>query len=289
MNSIGVLLRSVSRPFPPSMVMLALGLFWAMSAPVSAKDQKILAKYDISFNGLSIGDFKLMSNFWKGNYAMKARASISILGGLLFEWRGDTESSGRLYSLGPRPDAFRFGFKTSDKRGKVDLAFSDNRVTQLDVSPPKKKSSRRIPVTRAHMKNVVDPLSAIVMLSKTGVGKTSREICSGEIPIFDGNARYDLRLSYKDTKKIQARYGYRGRAYVCKVKFVPIAGHKRGDDRSEFAAKNNGIEVWMVPLKKADIFVPHFIRIPTPVGLASMTAMDFRIGPAERRDAMLHQ
>lgn len=289
MNGIGALFRSLARPLLLSLLTLVLALFWAMSVSASARDQKITAKYDISFNGLSIGDFKLISNFWKNNYAMKARASISILGGLLFEWRGDTESRGRLNSRGPHPDIFRFGFRTSNKRGQVDLAFSGNRVTQLDVSPPKKKSSRRIPVTRAHLRNVVDPLSAIVMLSKSGVGKSSRQVCSGEIPIFDGNARYDLHLSYKDTKRINARYGYRGRAYVCKVKFVPIAGHKRGDDESEFAARTNGIEIWMVPLRKADIFVPHFIRIPTPVGLASMTAMDFRIGPAERRDAMLRQ
>lgn len=289
MNGNGVHSRSFSHPLLLALLMLALALFWAKGVPASAKDQKITAKYDISFNGLSIGDFKLISNFWKKNYAMKARATISILGGLLFEWRGATESSGRLFSRGPRPDAFKFGFKTSKKRGNVDLVFNDNRVTQLAVSPPKRRSSRRIPVTRAHMKDVVDPLSAIVMLSKSGIGKSSRQVCSGNIPIFDGNARYDLRLSYKGAKRIQARYGYRGRAYVCKIKFVPIAGHKRGNKESEFAAKTNDIEVWMVPLKKADIYVPHYIRIPTPVGLAVMTAMDFSIGPVQRQDAMLRQ
>lgn len=289
MNGIGVALRSFSRPVLRSFLTMALALPWAMSLPAQAKDQKITASYDISFNGLSIGDFTLISNFWKNNYDMKARASISILGGLLFEWRGDTESSGRLLSRGPRPDSYRFVFKTSNKRGNVDLAFSGNQVTQLAVSPPQRKSSRRVPVTRAHMRNVVDPLSAIVMLSKQGVNRSSGQVCEGRIPIFDGNARYDLRLSYKNTKSVYAAYGYRGKAYVCKVKFVPIAGHKRGDDESEFAAKTNGIEVWMVPLKKADLFVPHYIRIPTPVGMASMTASRFSIDPVERRGAMLNQ
>lgn len=289
MNGIGVASRSFSRPVLLSFLMIALALFWAMSVPASARDQKITAKYDISFNGLSIGDFKLISNFWKDNYDMKGRATISILGGLLFEWRGDTESSGHFNSHGPRPASFSFGFKTSNKRGKVDLAFSGNHVSQLAVSPPQKKSSRRVPLTRAHMQNVVDPLSAIAMLSKQGVSKSSRQVCSGRIPIFDGNARYDLRLSYKATKRVNAGYGYRGRAYVCKIKFVPIAGHKRGDDESEFAAKTNGIEVWMVPLKKADIYVPHYIRIPTPVGVASLTASNFAIEPVELQDAMLRQ
>jgi hypothetical protein len=289
MNGIGVATRSFFSPVMISFLTIALALFWMTGRPAEAKDQKIVAAYDISFNGLGIGDFKLVSNFWKDNYVMKGRASISILGGLLFEWRGDTESNGRLHSRGPRPASFTFDFRTSDKRGRIDLAFSGNRVTQLDVSPPQRKSSRHVPLERAHMQGVVDPLSAIVMLSKTGLNKSSRQVCSGTIPVFDGNTRYDLRLSYKKTQTVQSSYGYNGKAFICKVKFVPIAGHKRGDDESEFAAKSNGIEVWMVPLKKAGIYAPHFIQIPTLVGTARITASSFEVGPVERQDAMLQQ
>jgi hypothetical protein len=289
MNGIGVASRFVTRPVLLSFLTIALALLWSMCQPALAKDQKITAKYDISFNGLSIGDFLFVSNFWKSSYDMKARASISILGGLLFEWRGDTESSGRMHSRGPRPDTFRFGYRTSDRRGQVDLGFSGNRVTQLDVTPPQRTSSRQVPITRAHLQDVVDPLSALVMLSKSGLGKSSRQVCSGHIPIFDGNARYDLRLSYKQSSTVHAGYGFRGKAFVCKVKFVPIAGHKRGDQESEFAAKTNGIEVWMVPLKKAGIYVPHYIRIPTPAGTASMTALNFDVEAADRQNAMLDQ
>lgn len=289
MNGIGVVCRNGFRPVFLSLLTIAIALLWAMSGPASAKDQKITAKYDISFNGFSIGDFKLVSNFWKNRYDMKAKASVTILGGLLFEWRGDTTSSGRLYSRGPRPASFSFGFRTSKKRGQVDLAFSGGRVTQLAVTPPQKKSSRRVPVTSAHLRNVVDPLSAIVMISKRGLNKTGKQVCRGRIPIFDGNARYDLKLSYKKSKTINSKYGYNGRAYICKVKFVPIAGHKRGDDESEFAARTNGIAVWMVPLKDAGIYVPHFINIPTPVGTASLTAKRFSVEPALRQGAMLSQ
>lgn len=289
MNGIGVAHRSFTRPVLLSFLTIVLALIWAMSQPVHAKDQQISAKYDISFNGIGIGDFMVVSNFWKNNYNLKGHASISILGGLLFEWRGDTQSSGRLYSRGPRPSSFSFGYRTSDRRGKVDMAFANNRVIQSAVNPPQKNTSKRIPVTRAHMNNVIDPLSAVVMLSKSGLNKTSSQVCSGRIPIFDGSARYDLRLSRKTVKTVQAGYGYRGKAYVCKVKFVPIAGHKPGDNESEFAASTNGIEVWMIPLKEAGIFVPHYIVIPTPVGTAYLTASKFDVDPVARRDAMLQQ
>lgn len=289
MNGIGVAARYFFRPALISFVTTTLAVLWVAGQPAQAKDQKIVAAYDISFNGLGIGDFKLVSNFWKDTYVMKGRASISILGGLLFEWRGDTESNGRIHSQGPRPASFTFDFRTSDKRGRVDVAFSGNRVIQLDVTPPQRKSSRHVPLERSHMQGVVDPLSAIVMLSKQGLDKSSRQVCSGTIPVFDGNARYDLRLSYKKTQSVQSSYGYNGKAFICKVKFVPIAGHKHGDHESEFAANSNGIEVWMVPLKEAGIYAPHFIQIPTPVGTATLLASSFEVGPVERQDAMLQQ
>nr|MBX2804833.1 DUF3108 domain-containing protein [Hyphomicrobiales bacterium] len=188
-----------------------------------------------------------------------------------------------------RPDSYSFDYSTNEKRGNIDVAFNGNAVTQLDVTPPMRKSSRHVPITRTHMKGVVDPLSALVMLSKSGLDLSSRQVCSGRLPIFDGNARYDLRLSYKHSKPVVSGYGYRGKAYVCKVKFVPISGHKQGDEESEFAAKTNGIEVWMVPLKKAGIHVPHHIKIPTLAGTAYMTALEFGVKPVDHQNAMLDQ
>ncbi len=287
MNGIGVAHRTFFRTLLVSLSGASLGLLLAAGQPAYGKDQQILAKYSINFNGLSIGDFRLNSSFSGDSYDLKARAQISLLGGLLFEWRGDTTSSGRLHSRGPRPSSFNFGFRSSGKSGDVALAFTGNRVSEMAVNPPQKSSDRRIPVTRAHMQNVVDPLSAVVMLSKRGLGKSGGEVCKGRIPIFDGNARYDLRLSYKTTRTVSGGYGYSGPAFVCKVKFVPIAGHKRGDDESEFAARNEGIEVWMVPLKAGGLYVPHYINIPTPVGTASLTASKFEVESGARRDAML--
>ncbi|MBX2804395.1 MAG: hypothetical protein KTR19_00360, partial [Hyphomicrobiales bacterium] len=101
MNGIGVASRFSFRPLWQVFLTIGVLTLGPVSAGAQAKDQKIIAKYDISFNGLSIGDFRLESNFWKSSYDIKARANISIFGGLLFEWRGDTASSGRIVSNDP--------------------------------------------------------------------------------------------------------------------------------------------------------------------------------------------
>jgi hypothetical protein len=126
-----------------------------------------------------------------------------------------------------------------------------------------------VPVTRAHLQNVVDPLSAVVLLA-TPRDKTT-EVCNRRLPIFDGKQRYDLVLSYKRTKKVSTEEGYNGPAYVCKVKFLPIAGHKQGDPDNNYAARNDGMEVWMVPVSRTSLYVPYYIQIPTQAGTATLT------------------
>lgn len=274
-------------------LLCAFGLAMAAGAPLGAEPQgkpvKVKANYGINFNGLNIGDFKLTALLSSNEYSVSADADISLLAGILFEWRGTTSSSGRVIRRGPLPYNYSFGYKTSDKSEKIDVKFSNNVVSEIAVNPPQRPSSARIPITRKHMQNVVDPMSAIVMLTNTGgAGKSGAEVCTRRLPIFDGKARYDLQLSYKGAKNITAANGYKGPAYICKVKFHPIAGHKPGDDDSNYAAKSENIEVWMMPVSQAGIYVPYYIYVPTPVGTATLTSSGFDVDvPGDMRRALI--
>jgi hypothetical protein len=263
-------------------LLCAIGLAIAAGAPSraepEAKPVKVKANYGINFNGLNIGDFKLTALISSNEYSVTANADISLLAGILFEWRGTTSSSGRVIRRGPLPYNYSFGYKTSDKSERIDVKFSNNVVSEIAVNPPQRPSSSRVPITRKHMQNVVDPMSAVVLLTNTGgAGKSGVEVCTRRLPIFDGKARYDLQLSYKGVKTISAANGYKGPAYICKVKFYPIAGHKPGDDDSDFAAKSDGIEVWMMPVSQAGIYVPYYIYVPTPAGSATLTSSGFDV------------
>jgi len=288
MNAVRVFPRKASAFLAAACLMAGLAFTAATVTPASAKDaKKVTAKYDIGFNGFSIGRFTLWSSLDDREYQLKAKARISVLAGILFEWRGNTSSSGRVYAQRPRPYSFNFGYQTSSKSETINLEFSNNYVKDVSVSPPQRESSKRVPVSRKHMRNVVDPLSAIVMLTNIGSRKSGREVCTRRLPIFDGKARYDLKLSYKGTKTVSTAHGYRGPAYICKIKFRPIAGHKRGDDEARFAAANDRMEIWMVPLKEADLYVPYYIYLPTQVGTASLTASQFDVKNGGSRGALL--
>ncbi len=262
------------RGFAAAVLLTCVGLSGAQAEP--AGGMKVNAAYDISFNGLSIGDFQLSTNMGAREYSMTAKASISVLGGIVFEWNASTRSSGTVTASGPRPSAYSFAYKTSDKKEQIDLKFTSNTVSQITLNPPRGSSAKRIPITQAHLQNVLDPLSAVVQLSHARTQKQKSSACNKRLQIFDGKARYDLVLSPKGAKQINAS-GYKGTAYICRVKYVPIAGHKAGkkDDENELAAANDNIEIWMIPVAEADLFIPYYISVPTSVGKATMTTSKF--------------
>ena len=266
---------------------LALTLIMAASGfspPAAAEDAKIFARYDIAYNGLSIGTFRFRSNWNTRDYHLRAGARISLLNGMLFEWNARTESSGRLTPDGPKPERYNFGYESGDKAGSVRLRFNGSSVSDVNVDPPPKRN--RVPVERQHMRGVIDPLSAVIGLSQFRRPNRGARSCNEELRIFDGKMRYDVTLRYKSTRKVSSG-GYNGPAYVCRAKFRAIAGHKPDKEETNFLEKTNDIEVWLIPAEKAELFVPYRINLPLPIGSASLTTEEFRLEYARGRKLMV--
>jgi hypothetical protein len=69
-------------------------------------------------------------------------------------------------------------------------------VKELAVDPPNAPNPDRIPVTDAHRRGVVDPLSAALVRVSGNGDLVSPEACRGVILVFDGRMRFDLQLSF---------------------------------------------------------------------------------------------
>lgn len=296
-------MKSVSASRPPALrywsVRLGLGALLigaAIGAPAPARAEpseinpyvsKVVASYNIRFNGIGIGDFKFWSNLTSRQYTMTAKASISVLLGMAMDWKGSTSSSGMVTAKGPLPANYSFAYEANDKHEQVQLRFANNAVQEVVVNPPKGQKAGQVPITVEHLRDVVDPLSAVILLSRMGAGKSGGQACERRLPIFDGKMRYDLIFHYKATRQINSESGYSGPAYVCKVRFVPIAGHKPGR-KEDVITNSDAIEVWLVPVPDAHLMVPYHVSIPTPAGSASMTSERFEIEtPARGRKRAL--
>ena len=242
------------------------------------------AVYQISWLGAHIGDFRIKSSITTRQYSLQATAELSVFFGT-FSWQGATTSSGLMTANGPVPQNYTFKYATNDRRESVELRFQKRMVQDILVNPPQFPGARHVPITAAHLQNVVDPLSAIVLLSQARLNHG--EACNKRLPIFDGKIRYDLILSPKGTRTIGSAGKLRGTAYVCSVRFVPIAGHKMGKQgENEVASGNTGIEVWLVPVPEAGLIVPYYVHVPTPAGTASMVTAKFDVQTPAGRHAL---
>ncbi len=242
------------------------------------------AVYQISWLGAYIGDFKIRSSITNRQYSLQASAELSVFFGT-FSWRGSTTSSGMMTANGPVPQNYTFRYATGERRESVELRFQRRMVQDILINPPQYPGSRNVPITAAHLQNIVDPLSALVLLSQARL--TRGDACNKRLPIFDGKIRYDLILSPKGTRNIGSAGRLHGTAYVCSVRYVPIAGHKMGrQGENDFAGGNTGIEVWLVPVPEAGLLVPYFVQVPTPAGTASMVTAKFDVQTPGGRHAL---
>jgi hypothetical protein len=251
---------------------------------VAVKPSTVNALYNIHFLGAHVGDFKIHSSITPRQYSMQATADISVLFGA-FSWKGVTSSYGLMTANGPVPQNYNFRYATSEKREAVELRFQQRMVSDIIINPPYHPSTRAVPITAADLQNVVDPLTSIVLLAQARPSRlTNGEACNKRLPIYDGKIRYDLVLSPKGTRSIDEGR-LRGTAHVCRVSYVPIAGHKAGKS-SDYASGNSGIEIWLVPVPEAGLLIPYYVQVPTPAGTASMVSARFSVDTSAGRHAL---
>ncbi len=252
----------------------------------TVKASNVRAIYNIHWLGTHIGEFKINSTITNRRYTLSATADISVFFGTV-DWHGVTASNGMMTANGPVPQSYSFRYHTDERREAIEIRFQQKMVQDIIINPPSYPAGRSVPITAAHLQNVVDPLSALVLLSQARLSRRSGEgACNKRIPIFDGKVRYDLVLSpsAKGVRHIEPAGRLRGPAYVCRVNYVPIAGHRPG--KNDYATGNTGIEIWLVPVPDAGLLVPYYVHVPTPAGTASLVAARFDVETPGGRHAL---
>ena len=263
---------------------VALAACAAASPRAEAWPSVVRATYDVNFNGINVGTFEFQSHTEGKSYSLSGSAQLTIL---LFNWIGEIRTFGLLSSArAPRPAAFSFEFQAAGKTGSTRMDFASGNVAEVRHMPPAPPKPDTVPVREQHLKGVLDPLSAILVL----VNYANPDPCDRRLPIFDGRERFDLVLSYKGQTKVneQQPSGQPAIAHVCRVRYRPIAGHLT-DAESSYLATSNDIEVSLRPVPSANILVPYQITIPTMLGYATIVSKRVEIEtPGSPQIALLH-
>lgn len=254
----------------PVLLTLA-GPSWAnpkvVKLPSAAPPVEISASYKISLNGFDLGTLLFNSRVQNGSYTADSDVKLSALLGV-FKWHGVTRTSGTVSGAAHQPQGYSFEFDGSVRSGSIRMGFTGPEITSLTVNPASFSASDTVPLERQHLKNAVDPLSAILSLTRV----EGDNPCARKLAIFDGKQRFDLALSFRRQDTIgTSENGQPLAAIVCKVKYTPVAGYRNNSETQALAA-NNDIEIAFRKAPNATMMVPHRVVIPTMAGDAVIEA-----------------
>jgi hypothetical protein len=245
----------------------------------------VRAVYDVYFNGFTVGSFEFQSQSEEESYTFSGSAQLSLLLGAI-TWFGETRAFGLIANHAPRPAAFTFDFRANSKVGSTKMDFVNGAVADVRHSPPALPKPGIVPLREQHLRGVLDPLSAVMVLARG----SNPNPCDRHLSIFDGKERFDLVLTYKGQMKVneQQPSGQPAMAHVCRVKYQPIAGHK-ADVETSFIATTDGIELALRPIPSVNVQIPYQITIPTMFGNATIVARRIEIeSPGRPQIALLH-
>jgi hypothetical protein len=244
---------------------------WAEQA---AAGGQISATYHVDLAGFSLGEFRLAIAVHGPTYEIEGNGRFSLLAGSLYRGAGIAASTGKLTKAGPRPSTFTLRYEGGGKKEQREMSFADGAVSQVSIIPRKKQGRRRVPVSKGQLEDVLDPLSAAFLQTRP-----DNPVCDNTLPVFDGRLRFNIVLTPKraDSLPKNAPTNLSGPAAVCKVKFVPIGGHKPDNSGIKFMSETDQIEVWLVPLPRTSMYLPYWIGAPTPLGCGSVTLTEIKI------------
>jgi hypothetical protein len=240
-------------------------------APALAQAQTLKVTYDLSLAGLPMGKADLVSSFKGKKYRMQGHAKLSGLAMILTGGKGEASASGTLDEAKPRSTTFAVVSKTSDNQRSIRMDLKGGKVAEVEIDPPLEPKTDRVPVKAADKRDVVDPMSALLMPALASKSLIDPDNCNRTIPVFDGASRMNVVLSYAETRKVEVP-GYSGPVLVCNARYVPISGHRSERPATKFMQENRDMAVWLAPVEGPGLLFPLKVSVRTMIGMGEMQA-----------------
>ena len=224
------------------------------------------ARYRLRFNNIGVGNLDVNSKTTAESYSISGSGKVSVLLGL-FAWSGTSSVSGAIKGGFPAPTTYAFEWRHNKKGSAARIGFKDRVATEIAVEPPPRVRPDTVPLTPAHKAGVLDPLSALMILTKAD----NRPPCDRRASIFDGSQRYDIVLTPKRQTRLPSLSGGGALeiAYVCRIMYEPVAGH-RANANTQTYASNRDAEIVLRRIPGSEMLIPDSVTIPTAWGTGSM-------------------
>jgi hypothetical protein len=246
----------------------------AIAAPAQAQAQnqtKLTAHYTISVARIPVGKIAWSLDIGDGSYATRGTGEASGVASLAVSGKGSVSAQGAVKD--GRLDATEFiaDITRGDEKSDMRMALDHGTVTDIKAAALA-PGDDRVPVTAAHREGILDPLTAW-LIPADGV---TREACERTLPIFDGQRRFDLKLTFKRMDSVKSDKGYQGAVAVCALSFQPVAGHRASSSLVKYLSQGRDIELWLAPVAGARVLVPIRLSLANMLGNLVVQAHEFQ-------------
>lgn len=252
-------------------VFASIILFTSTSLPSAAEDGEIRATYEFAFVGLTIAEADVMIALRGNVYTVRVNYRTSRVASMMGSATGEAMSTGGYKKGRLVPATFSFAHQEGQRAQKIMLMMSDGTVDAMTIDPPAKPESTGVPVTVEHLKNITDPLSALLVPAVGTDGKTEIGLCDRTVPVFDGLRRFNVALK-KGAPTENGRPDI-GPRTTCELRITPIAGEIRSESSSQARAPNRAhgeIALTFAFLNASKIYIP--VSFSAEMSHATLTA-----------------
>jgi hypothetical protein len=243
---------------------------------------KLDAAYTATLWGPPVGHISWTVELNDSRFKAAAGGAITGLLRIVADGRGDVSVHGAMSEGKPVPSVFSLNLIAGKWSDDVRIVFSGGKAQEHVAAAAVKTNPDQVPLTDANRVGVVDPMTALLVHIPGAGAIAVPQACDRSVAVFDGHARYNLRLAFKRLDDVKTDEGYQGRAVVCSLKFVPVAGHDPKRYLVTYLAAQHDIEVWLAPLAGSRLLVPYRVTMPTPIGMGVLQATTFVSHPQKQ-------
>ena len=270
---------------------LAVSLLVMLAVPGDARAQGHLdARYEVTVAGILIGKGTWEVDIAEDQFSATVTGGSSGIMSAIASGHGSGGSQGRVVKGQLQPATYTATITTDRKSETLRMTLGGGNVKDFSIEPPPPPpdNPNRIPLTEAHKRGVIDPMTASLLNIPGNGDPVSAEACNGGGAVFDGRMRYELTLEFKRIETVKVD-GYQGPVAVCAIYFTPIAGYDPTRAAIKYLAAQRQMELWLAPIAGTRVLVPYRLTIPTPIGTGKLQATRFvstatvaRGGPAPK-------
>jgi hypothetical protein len=253
--------------------------------PSSFAQGRLEAQYEATLAGIAVGKGAWTIDISDDAYSASAFGGTSGLLKAFASGSGMGSAQGRVVNGALVSTNYNASTTTSKKTEAIRMILANGTIKEFAIDPEPPVDPGRLPVTDAHRKGVLDPMTGSMLRVPGTSDPLGPDACRTGNSIFDGRMRYDLKLDFKRMETVKAEKGYQGPVVVCAIYFSPVAGYIPDRPVIKYLAAARNMEIAFAPVAGTRILVPFRLVIPTPLGVAMLEATQFITTPTPPRVA----